>query len=127
MATKTVKKNARIGSNWQKSNFVRAAHLFCTFLCLRFVRLQRGTSRNFLVTRFMEEMSLSLIFTPVAAAILIFSPPLQNFMLFLQQKKVSFVFFSLALALFLVQLRWVSPYFLFFSVFLFLCIPNLWT
>ena len=40
----------------------------------------------------MEEMSLSLIFTPVAAAILIFLPPLQNFMLFLQQKKVSFVF-----------------------------------
>ena len=64
------KKNARIDPNWQKSNFVRAAHLFCTFLCLRFVRLQRGTSRNFLVTRFMEEMSLSLIFTPVAAAIL---------------------------------------------------------
>ena len=124
---KNGKKNARIGPNWQKSNFSRAAHLFCTFLCLRFVRLQRGTSRNFLVTRFMEEMSLSLIFTPVAAAILIFSPPLQNCMLFLQQKKVSFVFFSLALALFLVQLRWVSPYFLFFSVFLFLCIPNLWT
>ena len=33
-------------------------------------------------------------------------------------------FFSLVLALFLVQLRWVSPYFLFFSVFLFLCIPK---
>ena len=121
------KKKTRIGPNWQKSNFARAAHLFCTFLCHRFVRLQRGTSGNFLLTRFMEEMSLSLIFTPVTAAIVIFSPPLQNFILFLQQKKVFFVFFSLALALFLVQLRWVSLYFLFFSVFLFLCIPNLWT
>ena len=93
------KKKTSIGPNQQKSNFARAAHLFCTFLCLRFVRLQRGTSRNFLVTRFMEEMSMSLIFTPVAAAIVIFSPPLQNFMLFLQQKKVSFVF-SLSLQLF---------------------------
>ena len=49
------KKKTRIGPNWQKSNFARAAHLFCTFLCHRFVRLQRGTSRNFLVTRFMEK------------------------------------------------------------------------
>ena len=93
------KKKTRIGPNWQKSNFARAAHLFCTFLCHRFVRLQRGTSGNFLVTRFMEEMSLSLIFTLVTAAIVIFSPLLQNFMLFLQQKKVSFVF-SLSLQLF---------------------------
>ena len=70
MATKTVKKKTRIGPNWQKSNFARQAYFFCTFLCLSFVRLQRGTSRNFLVTRFMEEMQLSLIFTrrqPLAA------------------------------------------------------------
>ena len=38
-------------------------------------------------------------------AFLIFSPPLQNFMLFLQQK-MSPLFFYLALALFLVELRW---------------------
>ena len=30
---------------------------FCTFLCRCFARLQRETSRNFLVTRFTEEMS----------------------------------------------------------------------
>ena len=30
---------------------------FCTFLCSCFARLQRETSRNILVTRFMEEMS----------------------------------------------------------------------
>ena len=38
--------------------------------------------------------------------------------------------FSLALdivALFLVELRWPAAYFLFFSVFLLLYIPNLWT
>ena len=46
--------------------------------------------------------SLSLIFTLVAASI----PSLQNFMFFLQQKISPFVFFSLALAPFLVELCW---------------------
>ena len=47
--------------------------------------------------------SLSLIFTLVAASI----SSLQNFMFFLQQKMSPFVFFfSLALAPFLVELRW---------------------
>ena len=32
-------------------------HIFCTFRCPCFARLQRKTSRNFLVTRLMEEMS----------------------------------------------------------------------
>ena len=36
---------------------------FCTFLCRCFSRLQRETSRNFLVTRFMEEMSYVFPFT----------------------------------------------------------------
>ena len=35
---------------------VHAAHFFCTFLCRCIARLQRETSRNFLVTRFMEEI-----------------------------------------------------------------------
>ena len=98
------KNNSRY--NKQKINFARAAPFFCTFLHRCFGWLQRETSRNFLVTRFMEEMSdafffpffffsLSLIFTLVAASI----PPQQNFILFLQQKMSSFVFFSLALAL----------------------------
>ena len=44
-------------SNWQKSNFARAAHFFCSLVCLCFARLQRETSRNFLdVTRCLEEM-----------------------------------------------------------------------
>ena len=46
-----------------KSNFARAAHFFRTFLCRCFARLQRETSRNFLVTRFMEERSYVFPFT----------------------------------------------------------------
>ena len=49
-------------TNKQK-NFARAAHFSCTFLCRCFGRPQRETSRNFLVTLFMEEMSYLLLFT----------------------------------------------------------------
>ena len=66
---------------------------FCTFLCRCFARPQRETSRNFLVTRFMEEMSYlllftffhSLIFTLVAARISDFLIAAKIFMLFFQQ------------------------------------------
>ena len=44
-------------------NFARAAHSFCASLCRCFARPQRETSKNFLVTRFMEEMSYLLLFT----------------------------------------------------------------
>ena len=72
-----------IGVISKKSNFARAAHFFCTFFCRCFAPLKRETSRNFLVTRFMEEMSyvflftffwLPLIFTLVAASLSFFSP-----------------------------------------------------
>ena len=86
----------------KKSNFSRAAHNFCTFLCRCFARLQRETSRNSLAIRFMEEMQYVFLLTffhcrsfstrwPLA--FLIFSPPLQNFMLFLQQKMSPLFFF----------------------------------
>ena len=75
--------------------------LFRTFLCRRFARLQREISRNFLVTRFMEEMSYVFSFT-------FFSLPLiftlhchrryKIFMLFFQQKNI-LSFLSLALDL----------------------------
>ena len=52
-----------IGLISKKNNFARAAHFLCTFLCPCFARLQRETSRSFLVTRFMEEMSYVLLFT----------------------------------------------------------------
>ena len=103
---RTVKNNSRF--NQQKSHFARAAHFFCTFLCRYFARLQRETSRNFLVTRFMEEMSyvfsftffsLPLIFTlhwwPLA--FLILSPPLQNFHVVLPTKICLLCFFYLSL------------------------------
>ena len=124
------KKNNR--SNQQKSNFQTCStlFLFISFRC--FAPLLRETSRNSLVTCFMEGMSdvflftlfsLSLIFTLVAASI----PPLQNFILFLQQKMSPFVFSLSLQLLFSLCFAGLSPYFLFFSVFLFLYIPNLWT
>ena len=47
----------------EKNNFARAAHFYCTFLRRCFVRLQRETSRNVLITRFMEEESSVFLFT----------------------------------------------------------------
>ena len=51
-------------------------------------------------------------------AFLIFSPLQQNFTLFLQQKMFPFLFFSLALVLSLVELRWPVVLLSVFSVFL---------
>ena len=92
-----------------KNNFARAAHYFLYISCCCFARLQRETLRNFLVTRFMEEMSYVFPFTffhcrsfpPCIGGHWHFSfqsPPLHKiFMLFFQQKNVSFGFSSLAL------------------------------
>ena len=41
----------------------KKAHFFCTFLCRCCAWLQRENSRNILITRFLAEMSLLLIFT----------------------------------------------------------------
>ena len=78
---------------------------FCTFICLCFAPLQRETSGNFLVTRFMEEMSYVFSFTFFHCRS--FSPCIcgrlhflfchrcyKIFLLFFQQKNASFVFFS---------------------------------
>ena len=92
------------GSNQQKSNFARAVHFFCSFLCRCFERLQCETSRNFLVPCFMEGMSYVLSFTFFSLpliftlhwwllAFLIFSPPLQNFHVVLPTKKCLLCFF----------------------------------
>ena len=77
-------------------------------------------------------LSLPLIFSfhwwPLAFVIV--SLPLQNFHVVLPSKNVSFVFYlslQISVALFLAELRWPAAYFLFFSVFLLLYIPNLWT
>ena len=73
-----------------------------SFLCRCFARRQRETSRNFLVTRFMEEMlyavlftaffSLPLFFTLMAASISHFLTAAVKFHVILQTKLVSFVF-----------------------------------
>ena len=88
----------------------------------------------------MEEMSYVFLFNFVfhcpliftlywwPLAFLILSPPLQDFHVVLSKNNVSSVFyFSLqtSVALFLVELRWPAAYFLSFSVFLLLYIPNL--
>ena len=113
-------------SNQQKSNFARAAHFFCTFLCRCFARPQRETSRNF----FMEEMSCVFSFTfffhcrsfsPCIGGSQHFSfchRRYKIFMLFFKQK-MSPLFFYLSLqisvALFLVEFRWPASFSLSFS------------
>ena len=117
-----------------KKQLCTCSTFFCTFLCRCFARLQRETSRNFLVTRFMEEISYVFLFTfffhshslspwgPLA--FLIFSPPLQNFHILL--KKLSPLFFisrSSSLSLFFsLSFAGLSPTFSFslsfsFSIF----------
>ena len=54
-------------SNQQKHQLYTCSTLFCTFLCHCFAPLQRETSRNFLVTRFMEKMSYVFLYVFNAA------------------------------------------------------------
>ena len=118
-----------IGLISKKKNFARAAHFFGTFLCRCFARL-RETSRNFLVTRFMEEMSYMFLFTFFhcclfflrwVLAFRIFSPPLQiRVVLLLISRSCSpSLFSSLGFA-------GLSPFFSCSLSFRSLCIPNLW-
>ena len=104
-------------SNQQKSNF-----FFCTLLCRCFARLQRETSRNLLIIRFVQEMSYVFLFiffycrsfSPWwALPFLIFPQPLQNFHVVFPTKKCLLCFLSL------VGLCWSVAYFLLFSVSLF--------
>ena len=81
-----------IGLIIQKKQICTCSTLW-TFLCYCFARLQSEIPRNFLVTRFMEEMWNVLLFTGAhfylggRLAFLIFSPLLQNFHVFLPIKK----------------------------------------
>ena len=68
----------KLAKKKQQQQLCSFSTLFCTFLCRCFARLQRETSRNFLVASFMEEksyvylftfLSLPLIFTLVATCI----------------------------------------------------------
>ena len=83
-------------------------------------------SNVFLFTLF----SPPLIFTQVAASISHFLTAATKFSCCICNKKCLLYFLSLALGLCRSFSRWASgpvAYFLFFSVFLFLYVPNLWT
>ena len=108
-----VKTTSMIKKRSEKIQLCTYSTLFCTFLCRCFARLQRETSRNFPLTRFIEEMYVflfTIFFTaahfPLGAwpvAFLIFSPQLWHFHVFLQTELVSsvvFYFLLLALSLF---------------------------
>ena len=90
-------------------------HIFCTFLCRCFARLQRKFSINFPVTRFMEEMSnvvrvpvhfffTALIFALVAASISHFLTGATKFSCCSSNKKMSPLFF-------ISRSRSLSPFF----------------
>ena len=94
-------------------------HTFCVYFFAFVLHDYNVTSRNFIVTRFMGEMSyvfsftffsLALIFTlrwwPLAFPIL--SPPLRNFHVVLPTKTCLLCFISLALALCRPFPRWTS-------------------
>ena len=128
-----------VGLISKKSNFARGAHFFVHFFSVVLHEYNEKfpeTSYTFyggnVVRVLVYIFSLPLIFTfhwwPLAFPIL--STPLQNFHVVLPTKKCLLCFYlSLyaSVALFLVDLRWPAGYFLFFSVFLLLYIPNLWT
>ena len=126
----------KVGLISKKATLHVLAHFLCTFLCLFFARLQRETSRSFLVTRFMEKMSYmflftcfpqSLIFTQATVSISHFLTAATKLHVVPPTKNVSFVF-SISLQLFFsFSFAGPSPYFLFFSVLLFLYFPNLWS
>ena len=124
-------KNDQIIGLISKKATLHVQHIFCTFLCPCFARLQRKTSRNFLVTRFVDEMSnvvrqflfifffsIPLIFTLEAASCLfsfshIFSCCSSN------KKMPPLLFVSRASSL--------SPTFSFSLSFSFSTFPYLWT
>ena len=123
-----------IGLISKKSNFARAAHFFCTFFCRCFAPLKRETSRNFLLHvlwRKCRKCSCSLFFFIVAhfhpASISHFLTAATKWHVVPPTKNV-FLVFSISLQLFFsLSFAGLSPYFLFFSVFLFLYFPDLWT
>ena len=63
-----------IGLISKKQFYCTCSALFCTFLCRCFARLPRETSRNFLVTRFMKEMSYMFLFTFFIVALFLAEP-----------------------------------------------------
>ena len=76
---KTNKQTIGLRSKKNNNNFACVAHFFCVFLCRCFVRRQRETSRNFLVT-------LSLLSTPMKTLKLSRKKELASLLLFFISK-----------------------------------------
>ena len=114
-----------IGLISKKATFTRAVNFFVYFIAVDLhdynVKLP-GTSWLHVLCRKRRTCSCSPFFHCRSfspwwpLAFLFFSPLLQNFMLFLQQKVSPLFYLSLAVAVLLVELRWPFLYFLFFSV-----------
>ena len=104
-----------------KKTTLHVQHTFCPFLCSCLARPQRETSRNFQVTRFMEEMSYLLLFTFCHSLIspwwplgfLIFSPPLKNVHVVLPTNSSLSSALAFSVAIFLVELCWPVAHFIF--------------
>lgn len=104
--TTTTVKNNKNRSHWPKKKYARTLYVHCSYISLSlFARQQRETSRNFLVTSFMDVVCMCscsrFSFSPYwPLAFLIFSPPLKNFNVFLPKKldPVAFLFLALALS-----------------------------
>ena len=115
-------KETRIVKKIAGKRFARAAHVFVHFFAVVFSRLQRETSRNFLVTRYMEEMLYVYLFNVffVFHVANFYTGGSKHFSFSHRRNKI-----SLSLQFFpSLSFAGLSPYFLFFSAFLY--IPNLW-
>ena len=136
------RRKTTIGLNSKKKTTTTTFHMQHTFFFF-FISLPLScttTTQNFqkpffyggnVVRVIVHFFSLPLIFTlhwwPLA--FLILSSLLQNFHIGFQQKMSPFFYLSLqiSVALFPVEFCWPDAYSLFFSVFLLLYVPNLWT
>ena len=104
-----------VGLIGKKSNFARAAHFFCTFLCRCFARPQRETFRNFFYGGNVVRVLVHFFFTAahfhlalVAASISHFVTAATKFSCCSSNKKCILCFLSLALDLCRPFSRWAS-------------------
>ena len=104
------------GEKTTKKKLLDVQHtFFCTFLCRCFTRLQRETSRNFLVTRFIEEISYLFLFTLFFSLPLIFTLVAASISHFLRCKIFTFFFHNKLSPLFFISLSSSLSCFLSFS------------
>ena len=131
-ATRTVEKQQLVYKLAKKATLDVQHTFFCKFLCRYFAQLQRETSRNFLITRnvvrvLVQFFSAVAHFHPGGRRHFSFSHRRYEISCCFSNKNDSFVF-PISLQLFFsLSFAGLSPYFLSFSVFLFIYFPNFWT